>query len=118
MKLIKEFGSRNMKHIQYDHEDAIRIKNRFIRLNQDLIDQLCQWLKENNAVIDAIDCYDSQSGWSGTDFMIGKANLALNGYCLRDENIELFINGGQDPQWYHFYEPEYEEAKKWKEENN
>ena len=113
MKIIKEFKSMGMKHIQYDGNDAEEIKKRFKILKHQIVDRLCVWLLENNEVVDAIDCYDSQSGWQGTDFKIGKANLSFNGYCLSNSSVELFLNGGKDPKWFNFWEPEYDEAKKW-----
>lgn len=106
-----------MKHIQYDGTDADILKKRFTALKPETVDRLCQWLTDNNAVIDAHDCYDAQSGWQGTEFKIGKADLSCNGYCLRNSNVELFLNGGQDPMWYNFWQPEYEEARKWQESN-
>lgn len=104
-----------MKHIQYNHTDAEALKKRFTELVPETVDRLCEWLKDNNAVVDAEDCYDARSGWSGVEFRIGKANLSLNGYCLSNSQVELFLNGGKNPDWYHFWEPEYKEAKEWQE---
>ena len=114
MKIIREFGDYEMKHVQYDHNDSELLKQRFVsKLESGTIDRLCKWLKENNQVINAIDCYDGQSGWRGTDFMIGKANLSCNGYCLSNSAVEKFINGEQDPMWYRFYDEEFGVAKAW-----
>ena len=113
MKIIKEFKDFGMKHIEYDFNDSDLLKQRFSKLESNTIDKLCKWLKENNQVINANDCYDTQSGWLGTDFMIGKANLSCNGYCLSNSAVEKFINGEQDPMWYRFYDKEFEVAKAW-----
>ena len=100
-----------MKHIQYDCNDAEALKKRFTKLESSTIDRLCQFLKDKEKVVDAIDCYDAQSGWQGTEFKIGKADLSCNGYCLINSNVELFLNGGQDPMWYSFWQEEYKEAR-------
>ncbi len=111
MKIVKDYQSRNMKHIQYDCNDAELLKKRFTELKSKTIDKLCKWLKDNNDIIDADDCYDSQSGWQGTNFKIGNADLSLNGYCLTDENVLLFLSGNKDKRWYNFYDKEYKEIE-------
>lgn len=111
MKVVKEYQSRNMKHIQYDCNDFELLKKRFTVLKSKTIDKLCKWLKDNNAIIDADDCYDAQSGWQGTDFKIGNANLSLNGYCLTNGSVKLFLKGGKDKRWYCFYDKEYKEIE-------
>lgn len=117
MKIIKEFDSRDMKHIQYDCNDAEELKKQFVAIDKETIERLCNWLKENNSVVDVIDCFDSQSGWQGEDFFIGKANLSLNGYCLTTKQIEAFLNNEKVPSWYCFYQEEYEEAVEWQNKN-
>ena len=111
MKIVNENNSVGLKNIQYDCNDSQLLKSRFSKLESETIDKLCLWLKEHNKVIMANDCYDSQSGWRGTDFMIGNANLSINGYCLSNSEVEKFLKGEQNPSWYHFYDPEYEIAK-------
>lgn len=121
MEVVKEFGYRDMKHIRYDCNDASLIKQRFRILNPETVDRLCKYLKRKNQVIDAIDCYDGQSGWEGTDFKIGNANLSFNGYCLRNSTVEYFLNKGQGPAWYNWYngngDPEFLPALKWARKN-
>lgn len=115
MKIIREYPN-GMKNIQYDHSDYEEIKKRFgSKLSNNTIEILCNYLKENNAVIDAKDCYDSQSGWSGVDFFIGNANLSLNGYCLSEASVLSYLNGEQNPMWYHISDDEYKTAKAWQE---
>jgi len=109
MKLIKDFEHREMKHIEYDYSDAENLKKRFSKINPKLIDDLCLVLKEKDEKINAIDCYDGQSGWQGTNFKIGNADLSMNGYCLTEASIKLFIDGGQNKMWYNFYDKEYKE---------
>ena len=117
MKIIKDYQRKEMKRILYDGSDAVELKKRFLNLKPELIDRLCKWLTDNDEFIDADDCFDAQSGWRGTNFTIGKANLSCNGYCLRNENIELFLAGGQSTLWYNFWEPEFRMAKEWQEKN-
>ena len=100
MEIVKEYQSRGMKHIQYDGGDADVLKERFTELRAETVDKLCQWLRDNKAVVDAIDCFDSRSGWQGTEFKIGNADLSCNGYCLSNSSVELFLSGGQNPMWY------------------
>lgn len=101
MEIIKEYQSRNMKRIKYDGNDVELLKKRFsFRVTPENIEKLCEWLIKNNETIDAGDCYDGQSGWQGTNFRIGKADLSLNGYCLSDSQIELFLNGGTNKMWF------------------
>ena len=100
MEVIKEYGWRGMKHIRYNGKDTSILKKRFTELKPETIEKLCQWLTDNNAVIDADDCYDAQSGWRGTSFKIGKADLSCNGYCLKNSNVELFLQGGKNDMWY------------------
>ena len=101
MKIIKEYQSRNMKRIQYDGNDAELLKKRFsFRVNPENIEKLCEWLLKNNETIDADDCYDGQSGWQGTNFRIGKADLSLNGYCLSNEQVEMFLRGDSNRMWF------------------
>ena len=94
MIIVKEFQSRGMKHIQYDCADFEEIKKRFSwKLSDETIKKLCNYLKENEKIIDAIDCYDCQSGWEGTKFKIGDIDLSGNGYCLSDSSVLQFLNG-------------------------
>jgi hypothetical protein len=118
MKIIREYRDFGMKKIEYNGHDADVLKNRFTQLKPETIDRLCEWLIKNNAIIDANDCYDAQSGWKGTNFIVGHADLSLNGYCLSNSSVELFLNGGQDPMWYNRHQPEFEEAKRWVAANN
>lgn len=101
MKVIKEYSFRDLKRIEYDGNDAELLKRRFPQsLKPETIDQLCKWLIENNEVIDADDCYDGASGWQGVNFMVRNANLSINGYCLRDDQVLKFIAGENNPRWY------------------
>ena len=43
-----------MKHIQYNYNDAELLRDRFTELREDTIHRLCQWLEDNNAVVDAM----------------------------------------------------------------
>jgi len=106
-----------MEKVTYNHTDVDAIKDRFSNINPETIDRLCLWLEDNSSEVVTKECYDSQSGWHGVNFFIGMADLSCNGYCLSSKNIDLFISGGQDPMWYYFYQPEFNEAKKWQEEN-
>jgi hypothetical protein len=124
MKILKSSKStlpsgreKTFEKIEYEYNDAELLIRKFTQLEKETIINLCQWLKDNNKVVITEDCYDSQSGWEGIDFYIDKANLSCNGYCLRDNDVNLFIKGGQNPQWYYFWNEEYEMAKKWQENN-
>lgn len=112
MEIIKEYGER-LKHIRYNGDDSKLLKKRFPILKEDTVDDLCEWLKNNNSHIDSIDFYEPQSGWYGINFMIGKADLALNGHCLSDSSVRMFLNGEQDPMWYRIWEQECKDAENW-----
>lgn len=100
MKIIRDYGFRNMKHIQYDGTDLDNIKLRFTRISPNVLKRLFEWLKINNEVLDVDDCYDGASGWQGSDFKILGANLSYNGYCLDDKSIEMFLSGEIDKRWF------------------
>ena len=117
MKIVKEYPS-GAKHVQYEHTDFNYIKKQFgSSISDTVIERLCDHLNENNMVIDAIDCYDYQSGWSGTNFKIGKADLSFNGYCLIESSVLQYLNGEQNPMWYHTYDEEYKIASEWVSKN-
>ena len=93
--------------ILYNGTDSEHLKRKYHWLNPVTIDLLCEHLEETNKELKIIPCYDAQSGWHGEDWMIGRANLAYNGYCLNDNSILKYIGGGHDNKWYRFYDPEY-----------
>lgn len=101
-----------MNCIEYDGNDYELIKKRFKMLSHQTIHSLCEFLKENNTVVIAEDTFDGASGWSGTHFKIGNADLSCNGYCLNNEAVEHFLNGGQNIMWYSQHDPEYKELEK------
>lgn len=58
--------------------------------------KLVKLIEDNNLIIKKSECYDSQSGCTGYDYVIsdGKTpiyNLSVNGYCFCDSNIESAI---------------------------
>ncbi|MCR9263307.1 MAG: hypothetical protein NXH86_04075 [Flavobacteriaceae bacterium] len=114
MRLIREWSvkGRKLKHIEYEWRDANLLKERFIKISPKILDELCKSLKRKRKKVQAIDCYDGASGWYGTDFMIGRANLSYNGYCLSDDSIKTYISGGQDKMWYNISDPEYKKLSK------
>lgn len=58
--------------------------------------KLVKLIGDNNLIIEKRECYDSQSGWTGCDYVISNGtvsiyNLSLNGYCFYDDNVEPAI---------------------------
>lgn len=76
----------------YDHTDILEIKRRFNDLKDETVERLCEWLKDNNETIKAEDCYDTQSGWYGVNFIVRGEDLSINGYCLSNKTVNEFIN--------------------------
>lgn len=113
MLVLRVYKSRDMKMIEYNGNDAEALKRRLAVIKPELIDRLCLWLLANKTTVIIDDCYDGGSGWQGANVMIGRANLSKNGYCLTNEDIELFLNGGQNPMWYHFWQEEFKMAQEW-----
>lgn len=101
MEILREYEFRNFKQIKYDGNDSDLLKKRFPQsLKPETIDRLCKWLLENNESVIVTDCYDGASGWQGVNFVIGKADLSCNGYCLSDSQIEKFLKGETNKMWY------------------
>lgn len=101
-----------MERVTYDHTQADELKERFPYVSPHIIDRLCDYLGENALAVEAQKCSDAQSGWTGDHLFIGKINLSLNGYCLSDDNIDLFLAGGHDPKWYMVTDKESKEPKR------
>lgn len=58
--------------------------------------KLMKLIEDNNLIIKKSECYDSQSGWTGCDYVISDGtahiyNLSVNGYCFYDSSIEPAI---------------------------
>lgn len=58
--------------------------------------KLVKLIKDNDLVIKKSECYDTQSGWTGCDYVIsdGKTsiyNLSGNGYCFYDDSVDQAI---------------------------
>lgn len=97
----------------YDHTNQKEIQKELPDLLQTTVYQLCQYLKKENKKVEILKCYDSQSGWHGKDVMIGRANLAINGYCLSNKSVLDFINGKIGKRYYSLCDPEHKELKNW-----
>jgi hypothetical protein len=52
---------------------------------------LTRYLEKNEQTIEAVDCYDSQSGWNGTHYYLEGTDLSKNGYCFNSYNVEHFL---------------------------
>lgn len=113
MKVLRknQFRGRDLYERELNHNDLEHFCNIFSKIESDTFEILCDWLKDNNKTVVTKDCYDGGSGWFGTDFMIGKANLSLNGYCLSDKSILDFVSGLERCEWYNFYDEEYKAIK-------
>lgn len=109
MKIVHDYGQ-GMKDVVYSCEDAEHIKKDFRNLSEDVVDRLCEWLKSHNQLVIANACADAGSGWQGSSFKIGTADLSGNGYCLSDESINSFLNGEIKSSWYRVGSEQYERA--------
>lgn len=57
---------------------------------------LVKLIEDNNLDIKKNKCYDSQSGWTGCNYVIsdGKTaiyDLSVNGYCFYDDSVDRAI---------------------------
>lgn len=95
MELIHTYsGEKALKHWRYNANDKEKFMENF-PIDEQLADRLCDYLRKENKVVDVIECYDAQSGWSGADFNVDGQNLSLNGYCFDASNVnEFLINRG------------------------
>lgn len=58
--------------------------------------KLIKLIEDNNLNIESIECYDSQSSWTGKELWIKDKNhkifdLSGNGYCFHDDKVDEAI---------------------------
>lgn len=58
--------------------------------------KLMKLIEDNNFNIESMECYDSQSSWTGKEFWIKDKNhkifdLSINGYCFNENSVDEAI---------------------------
>lgn len=96
--------------IIYNQNDSKYITERFPYLKVELVDWFCQWLSDNRKVVR---CMLEKGDDRLQTFEIGKADLLSVDGFLPNDNLELFLNGGQNSDWYVYNSEEYHSAKSW-----
>lgn len=92
MELIKTYsGGKQLKHWRYDANDKKEFVKNFPKIDENLAERLCLYLREKNKLVDVIECYDGQSGWKGENFIVNGKDLSINGYCFSASNLDTFL---------------------------
>ncbi len=99
MKLVKQYethrGVEGLKNWEYDYNDSELFVRNFKSISTGLALRLCNYLKNENKIVNVNECYDAQSGWRGTHFIINNDDLSANGYCFSSHSLDTFLKNNK-----------------------